>query len=127
MEQGETHDISKKSSPPGDIYPLKTQRLLGYHALSILRIIYGFGCAPKIPRTIKGPRPSVSHVCDYCGEWQGTGDTKRPGSKHLSQGWQVAVTPGAGPCPSPAGISRASCQRDATLLSLTLMRGGNVR
>lgn len=74
----------------------------------------------KIPCTIKGKDLSVSHVGDYGTEWQGTGDTKRPGWMHLRQAWQVLVTPGAGLHSSHTGISLASCHLSTTLLSLTL-------
>lgn len=74
----------------------------------------------KIPCTIKGKDLSVSHVGDYGTEWQGTGDTKRPGWMHLRQAWQVWVTPGAGLHPSHTGISLASCHLSTTLHSLTL-------
>lgn len=116
----------KKSSPPGGIQPpthlhTLTCTNIPAHTHTQWQIIAAaLWLLSKIPCTIKGKGLSVSHVGDYGTEWQGTTDTKQPGWMHLSQPWQVWVTPGAGPRPSRTGISLASCHLSATLLSLTL-------
>lgn len=116
LDQNHHHALLSKGSPPSGILPhINTHTHIYKHIVADHHWL-----SSKIPRTIKGKGLSVSHVGDYGTEWQGTGDTKRPGWMHLRQAWQVWVTPGAGLHPSHMRISLASCHLSTTLLSLTL-------